>query len=116
VDDLLAAIAWLRANERVDHLWLGGYSFGAFVAWESLARGADPERVLLIAPPAGRMPFTERMPACRVDVFAGDQDEFVDQAALAGWEGVNVHVIAGADHFFMGAWDALGRALARAVA
>jgi alpha/beta superfamily hydrolase len=131
VDDLLAAIAWLRTNDRatdrandranqnVDRLWLGGYSFGAYVAWQSLARGASPERVLLVAPPVGRMPFTEQSPGCRVDVFAGDQDEFVDQAALTAWQGVHTHVIAGADHFFSsppGAWEALGREVARAIA
>jgi alpha/beta superfamily hydrolase len=118
VDDLLAAIAWVRANERVDHLWLGGYSFGAFVAWESLARDANPERVLLVAPPVGRMPFTDRSPGCRVDAFAGDQDEFVDLAALTAWQGVDAHVIAGADHFFSsprGAWDELRRQVTLAI-
>lgn len=116
VEDVLAAIAWMRANEPADRLWLGGYSFGAFVAWESLAHGANPERLLLVAPPLGRMPFTERPPDCRVDVFAGDQDAFVDHTALTTWQGVHAHVIAGADHFFMGAWDELSQEVARAIA
>ena len=115
IDDLLAAIAWLEAKEQPRELWLGGYSFGAFVAWESLARGAAPARLLLIAPPVGRIPFTPRLPGCPVDVFAGDQDEFVDQALLAGWAGVNVQLIAGADHFFMGFWDDLQRRIELAI-
>jgi alpha/beta superfamily hydrolase len=48
-------------------------------------------------------------------VFAGDRDDFVDQAVLAGWEGVNVHLLAGADHFFMGAWDDLERRIELAI-
>jgi len=115
VDDLLAAIDWIRTCEHPEQLWLGGYSFGAFVAWESLAHGARPDRVLLVAPPVGRMPFTHRLPGCQVDVFAGDRDDFVDQAVLAGWEGVNVHLLAGADHFFMGAWDDLARRIELAI-
>jgi uncharacterized protein len=115
IDDLLAAIAWLEANEQPRELWVGGYSFGAFVAWESLAHGAAPARLLLIAPPVGRIPFTPRLPGCPVDVFAGDQDEFVDQALLAGWAGVNVQLIAGADHFFMGFRDDLRRRIELAI-
>jgi hypothetical protein len=115
VEDLLAAIAWLEASDTPRELWLGGYSFGAYVAWESLARGATPARVLLVAPPVGRMAFTHRLPGCPVDVFAGDRDEFVDQQALAGWAGVRTHLIAGADHFFTGAWDDLARRIELAI-
>jgi len=115
IDDLLAAIDWVNASERPGALWLGGYSFGAHVVWESLASGAAPERVLLVAPPVGRIPFTNRQPGCRVDVFAGDRDEFVDQAVLAGWEGVDTHLIAGADHFFMGCHDDLRRRIELAI-
>jgi len=115
VDDLLAAIDWIAASERPNALWLAGYSFGAHVVWESLASGAAPARVLLVAPPVGRIPFTDRLPDCRVDVFAGDRDDFVDQAVLASWPGVATHLIAGADHFFSASMDDLQRRIELAI-
>jgi alpha/beta superfamily hydrolase len=115
MDDLLAAIRWIESNEAPTELWLGGYSFGAFIVWESLAKGPAPARVLLVAPPVGRIPFTSRLPGCRVDVFAGDGDEFVDQAILAGWTSVNTHLIADADHFFTGCRDDLQRRIELAI-
>jgi alpha/beta superfamily hydrolase len=115
IDDLLAAIAWVEANLQPRELWLGGYSFGAFVAWESLAQGAAPARLMLVAPPVGRMPFTSRLPGCQVHVFAGDRDEFIDQDLLAAWSGVDTHLIAGADHFFVGYMDDLRRRIELAI-
>jgi len=109
VDDLLAAIDWLRTHEQPTELWLGGYSFGAYVVWQSLAAGATPDRLLLIAPPISRLPFVSRQPDCPTDIFAGAEDEFVDQGELAGWAGVNVHLLTGADHFFLGCHDDLSR-------
>jgi alpha/beta superfamily hydrolase len=115
VDDLLAAIAWLVASEQPQHLWLGGYSFGSHVVWESLGRGSAPDRLLLVAPPVGRMPFASRHLDCPADVFAGDADEFADQALLATWAGINLHLIKGADHFFVGYRDILQRRIEQAI-
>lgn len=116
VDDLLAAAAWLRSQAPDDRLWAGGYSFGAFVAWRSLGRGLDAERLLLVAPPLGHMDFSAGAAGIPVDVFAGDADEFVDQQALAAWEGVRAHTLAGADHFFMGQLNALAADIRRVIA
>jgi alpha/beta superfamily hydrolase len=115
IDDLLAAIDWVREHESPTEIWLGGYSFGSFIAWESLAAGAAPARVLLIAPPVGRMPFANRLPGCPVDAFAGDRDDFVDISTFTGWTGVRAQVIAGADHFFIGAMDDLARRIEQAI-
>lgn len=100
VDDLLAAADWLRRREPSAALWCGGYSFGAWVTWQALARGLTAERALLIAPPVGPMPFEAHPTSIPVDVVIGDADEFADPEALAGWSGVRCHTIAGADHFF----------------
>lgn len=108
VDDLTAAAAWLRDAFPGQALWLGGYSFGAYVAWQALAATAvAPQRVLLLAPPIGPMEFPDRPAGCRVDVFAGDRDEFLQPAALAAWAHVHLHLIPGADHFFAGQTAAL---------
>ncbi|MDP6376219.1 MAG: CocE/NonD family hydrolase [Pseudomonadales bacterium] len=113
VDDLLSVVEWLRTNHRdkFDQVWLGGYSFGAGVAWQALehlsALDASPDRVLLISPPLAVTRFRHQDLDCPVDAFAGDRDEFVDQMQLANWDGVRGHVIAGTDHFFMGAYEDL---------
>ena len=115
VEDLLAAIAWLQTEHGADHLWLGGYSFGANVVWQSLDRAPAPERVLLVAPPVGMMDFPPRRVGCPVDVFIGDADDFADLDALAAWEGVTSHVIAGANHFFVAHADTLKRRIEQAI-
>ncbi len=107
VDDLRAAVSWLQAERAPSQLWLGGYSFGANVVWQSLAGMPEPHRVLLIAPPVGSMAFPNRDLSCPVDVFIGDADEFASQDALAAWRGIRGHIIAGANHFFLGQWDTL---------
>ena len=114
-DDLMDAIAWLHARETTRHLWLAGYSFGAHVVWQALGRGAEADRVLLVAPPVGRMAFEVRRLACPVDVFAGAADEFIDQQTLAAWDGVNIHLLAGADHFFVGCGADLERRIELAI-
>ena len=107
VDDVAAVVTWLRAERPGDELILGGYSFGAAMAWHALDRIEEPARVLLIAPPVGMMDLPSRSLGAPVDVVTGDQDQFVDADVLAGWQGVAVHTIEGADHFFAGQWPAL---------
>jgi len=111
VEDLGAVMTWL-AREKPDHKpWLMGYSFGANVVWQTLP-GFSKEQlsgVLLIAPPVGRMNFSdnESLPTS-VSAIAGDCDDFVDETAFRNWSGVDTQIIAGADHFFSGASTELG--------
>jgi uncharacterized protein len=109
-DDLRAVAAWLSTTHP-GPLWLCGYSFGAYVVCQALAAGLIARRAILVAPPNGPMPFPALPPNCPVDVIAGDADTFIDQAALAAWTGVDLHRIAGADHFFTGRFGDLTRAL-----
>ncbi len=106
-DDVAAVVAGVIAECAPESLILVGYSFGAAMVWHALDRIAAPTRVLLIAPPVGSMALPERSPGCPVDVVAGDHDQFVNSQALAVWQGVNVHTLAGADHFFSGHGQAL---------
>ena len=123
LDDLCAVIDWLKEAHPTRSYWLGGYSFGANIAWRSLARGVQPERLLLIAPPLGSMDFPAspsgsppaRTPrTCTVDVFAGDADQFIDNEllnAFAESTQINLHVLTGANHFFSGQWDVLKKTI-----
>ena len=101
----------MQAEYTPKTLILGGYSFGASMVWQALEKLDTPERVLLVAPPIGVMDFKARELDCPVDVFVGDQDQYVQQRALDEWRGVRAHVIDGADHFFSGKWEALDAAI-----
>jgi len=115
VEDLVAVLAWLTRNHAPSSIVLGGYSFGSAIAWRTAPAAVGLERVLLIAPPVGRMPFDSPAPACPVHVVHGDEDEFIDPDALAAWPGVARHPVPGANHFFMGRWPALASAIDEAL-
>lgn len=117
VDDLRAVLGWLAATHPDRPRLLGGYSFGAAVTCALLAdpETAGIERALLVAPPVGRLPVTEPDGRVPVDVFAGDADPFVDIGVLSGWRHARIHPIAGADHFFNGAWSDLEQAIGAAL-
>ena len=115
VADLCAVADWLQEERSPRSLLLGGYSFGASVVWQALAHGMQAERALLVAPPIGAMQFPEFTPACPVDVFAGDADQFIDAAALTAWRDINLHRLSGADHFFSGQWQLLRETISGAL-
>lgn len=107
IADVEAAARFLDAERGTSRLWLCGYSFGSAMAWQAL-RSLAPERVLLVAPPIGRMTYPA-MPGLEapVDVVYGDADPFLDGAAIDAWartaaRHLRLHPIPGADHFFMG--------------
>jgi hypothetical protein len=108
VEDALAVAAWARVQWPGADLWLGGFSFGAFIALSAEAR-CRPSRLITIAPPIHRFP-TENIPepACPWLVIQGQEDELVDAVAVSDW--VAGHdpmpvftLLEGVDHFFHGA-------------
>lgn len=101
VADLLAVIAWLNSEHSPEQLCLAGYSFGASIVWQAIT-ASTPDRTLLIAPPVGLMPFEPISQSGPVDIFAGDRDDYVDVQRLEQLQGATVHVLPGADHFFLG--------------
>jgi uncharacterized protein len=120
VDDLLAALMWLRDRTGTLPVWLAGYSFGSNIVWRSIAHAGELGGALLIAPPVALMDFAGR-PATpsRVTLIAGDQDDYVDAAALSHWAreaapNATVETVRGADHFFSGVHTQLARAVEQA--
>jgi len=83
--DLLAVAQWVQATHPERKLWLGGFSFGA---WISLlgARDLAAAQVVSIAPPAGRWDFSAVLaPSCPWLVVQGDADEIVSPKAVYDW-------------------------------
>ena len=104
-DDLRSVVQWARTEWPEQPLWLGGFSFGAWIALQTQGELA-PERLITIAPPVGRWDFSSvRSPACPWLCIQGDRDELVDAVTVAEWAmSLNPHVrlarLPEADHFF----------------
>ncbi|MFO1428148.1 MAG: hypothetical protein U1F11_14485 [Steroidobacteraceae bacterium] len=117
VEDLLAVVDWGRRRWPQADLWLGGFSFGAYVALRGSLR-AGARRLITVAPPVGRWDFSEvRLPRCPWLIIQGDSDELVDAAAMADWaRGTGAPhrllLLPGADHFFHGRLHELKDAVA----
>ena len=113
-DDACAALAHLASLPEVDAKRIGlvGYSFGAMVAAE-VASGAL-QALALVSPPVGMADLRVAW-GCPALVVAGDGDDFAPADRLhtiAEAPGVELHLVAGADHFWGGYEDELGEPLA----
>lgn len=83
-DDLRAVAAWVRSQRPGNALWLGGFSFGAYVSLRA-AGSLQPQALISIAPPAGRWDFSSMQPPAQWLVIQGDADEIVDTQAVYDW-------------------------------
>lgn len=106
-DDLAAVVAEGRRRYPGAALWLGGFSFGAFVSLRA-AEQVAPEKLIAIAPPVVGYELGDvSAPDCEWLLAQGDADDVVPPDAVLGWAARQVHkprlhVLAGAGHFFHG--------------
>ena len=104
-DDLFAVAEWVRCTRPDDSLWLGGFSFGSYVALRA-ALNLDIGQLISIAPPVDRYTFDGlRHPECPWLVIQGDEDEVVNIDLVRHWVGSlkpppELVVMREADHFF----------------
>jgi alpha/beta superfamily hydrolase len=107
IDDLAAVVAEGRRRYPAAELWLGGFSFGAFVAL-SAAAALRPARLVAVAPPVTRFELgSVAHPDCEWMLAQGDADDVVPPEAVLAWAAQQprkprLHVLAGAGHFFHG--------------
>ena len=86
---------------------LGGFSFGAFVALRGAPR-LGPLKLVAIAPPVVGYELGEvSAPDCEWMLAHGDADDVVPPGAVLEWAAKQprqpqLHVLAGAGHFFHG--------------
>lgn len=104
-DDLFAVTEWVRKTRQGDQLWLGGFSFGAFVALKA-AQNLSLGQLISVAPAVKRYGFAELAhPGCPWLVVQGDEDEVVNMDDVVQWtESIepppDLVVMNGASHFF----------------
>ncbi len=105
VDDLLAVVDWVQRTRPDDDLWLGGFSFGAFVALKA-AQNLPVRQLITIAPPVERSGFEELLPPnCPWLVVQGDEDDVVSADAVEKWaqgldQSPDLVIMEEAGHFF----------------
>jgi len=104
-DDLFAVIEWVRRSRPDDELWLGGFSFGSFIALRA-AQNLKLGQLITIAPPVDRYEFSQMQhPQCPWLVIQGDEDDVVALEDVNCWiEKVDPQpeylIMEQADHFF----------------
>jgi alpha/beta superfamily hydrolase len=106
-DDLMAVVEAGRQRFPGAGLWLGGFSFGAFVALRGAQRLA-PLKLIAVAPPVVGYELGDvTAPDCEWMLAQGDADDVVPPDAVLAWAAgqspkPRLHVLAGAGHFFHG--------------
>ncbi len=104
-EDLLAVLEWVRRVRPDDELWLGGFSFGSYVALRA-AQNLKLKQLISVAPPVGRYEFSEMdRPDCAWMVIQGDEDDVVSADAVREWASKqdpppDLIVMEQAGHFF----------------
>lgn len=105
LEDLMSVIEWVRKVRPDDDLWLGGFSFGAYIALEA-AQELPVRQLITIAPPVERYGFEDLVPPnCPWLIVQGDEDEVVSPEAVFSWaekldQSANLVVMEGTGHFF----------------
>ncbi len=103
--DLNAVVDWVRQVRPDTDLWLGGFSFGAYITVKG-AQHLPVRQLVSIAPPVERYGFSEFLPPnCPWLVVQGDEDEVVSPDAVKAWATAldtppDLVIMQGAGHFF----------------
>ncbi|MBN2809821.1 MAG: alpha/beta fold hydrolase [Deltaproteobacteria bacterium] len=117
VDDLLAAVAYLR-TQGVGEIYLAGYSFGAWIIYQAIAADRiSGLGIIMVAPPVAMMDFsaTIKLPDLWL-VVAGENDEIAPPYQVKplthAWNPqAHFSEIPNADHFFNGCQKSLALAI-----
>jgi alpha/beta superfamily hydrolase len=117
VGDALAAVAAARIRHPGGALWLGGFSFGAMIAFECAQR-ANPAWLVTVAPAEQRFPAARTLPRPRCPwlIVQGDADDLVNAREVSHWAGSFepppvLRILPGGEHFFHGRLNELHAAI-----
>jgi alpha/beta superfamily hydrolase len=110
--DAASALDWLQSvNPGASSVWVGGFSFGAWIGMQLLMRRPEIDGYVSIAPPANIYDFNFLAPCPNEGLIVqGDNDQVVAIDSVnklcdklrdqRGPNGVDYKVIPGAGHFF----------------
>jgi len=118
LSDAATALDWMQAyNPNAQACWIGGFSFGAWVAMQLMMRRPEIEGFIAVSPPASQHDFSFLAP-CPASglIIHGDRDDVVpiqsvDKLSEKLQKQKNIEIdyriIEGGDHFFMEHRDTL---------
>lgn len=118
MSDAAAALDWMQThNPNAQTCWIGGFSFGAWIAMQLLMRRPEIGGFITVAPPANMYDFTFLAP-CPASglIVQGDKDEVVPiasvdklQQKLSSQKNIEIdyRIIENSDHFFSDHMDTL---------
>lgn len=109
--DATAVMNWLHdQNMEATEYWIGGFSFGAWIALQTVMRRPELENYILVAPPASKYDFNFIVPCNSTGLIVqGTKDEItkeVDSGKLAeklsarDAAEITYTAIEGGNHFF----------------
>ena len=118
LSDAAAALDWMQSiNPNSKSVWVGGFSFGAWIGMQLLMRRPEIEGFVSVAPPTNMFDFSFLAPCPSGGlVVHGTQDDIVPQEGvtalvdrLVAQEKVDIDYqqIDGANHFFTDRIDQL---------
>lgn len=118
LSDAAAALDWMQEiNQNAPYVWVGGFSFGAWIGMQLLMRRPEIQGFISVAPPANMYDFSFLAP-CPTSglVLQGGRDDVVQEDAVANFidkvqmqKGISIdyRVLPEANHFFHGYTDVL---------
>ncbi len=118
-DDLLAVAAWARAQWPALPLWLGGFSFGGFIAIQA-ASALDAQWLVTVAPAVNYFPVQSSVVVTSPWILIqGTEDDIVPVADIRAFVAAQerpptISLIPGAGHFFHGRLNDLKQAILEA--
>ncbi|MAE50900.1 MAG: alpha/beta hydrolase [Micavibrio sp.] len=116
LSDAAAALDWMQEiNQNAPYVWVGGFSFGAWIGMQLLMRRPEIQGFVSVAPPANMYDFSFLAP-CPTSglVLQGGRDDvvqeptvekFVDKVQMQKGISIDYRVIPDANHFFHGYTD-----------
>lgn len=116
LQDLYAVLNWMQKEYGVHPLWLGGFSFGAYIAAQA-ATEWPTQKLVTIAPPVENFPMNLIPPIlCDWLLLQGEKDEVVSAEAVFAFAESRQPLPAivrfpEAGHFFHGELNALRSAI-----
>ena len=116
--DAATAMDWLQLqNPNASSFWIGGFSFGSWIALQLLMRRPEIQGFVAISPPVSKYDFSFLSPCPAPGmVIQGDQDSIVSEEAVSNFidklgkqrnSEVEYRLVTGADHFFREKLDEL---------